>query len=165
MEFGEAFELFFIALFVFAGANLHVHELVKYAPLAFALVAVRSLAKWGGVFAIGTACRPAAEQSRSIGLLLIPMAGLAIGLVNTTQNLFPDAAAMGVGDRVGGSGDFRDHRPADRRLSPSKWPGRSARPVTTTPDRANCPADAQAEARDAKKNGDGHLRAPPPFAL
>jgi len=94
VEFGEAFELFFIALFVFAGANLHVHELVKYAPMAFALVAIRSLAKWGGVYATGTACRLPAEQSRSIGLLLIPMAGLAIGLVNTTQNLFPDAAAM-----------------------------------------------------------------------
>ena len=85
--------MFFIALFVFAGANLHVHELVKYAPMAFALVAVRSLAKWGGVYATGSACRLPAEQSRSIGLLLIPMAGLAIGLVNTTQNLFPDTAA------------------------------------------------------------------------
>lgn len=94
VEFGEAFELFFIALFVFAGANLHVHELVKYAPLAFALVAVRSLAKWGGVWAVGAACGLPRAQSRSAGLLLIPMAGLAIGLVNTTQSLFPDASAM-----------------------------------------------------------------------
>jgi Kef-type K+ transport system membrane component KefB len=94
VEFGEAFELFFVALFVFAGANLHVHELVKFAPIAFALVAVRSLAKWGGVWAVGTACRLPPEQSRATGLLLIPMAGLAIGLVNTTQNLFPEASAM-----------------------------------------------------------------------
>ena len=94
VEFGEAFELFFIVLFVFAGAKLHIHELVKYAPLAFALVAVRSLAKWGGVFAVGTACGLPQAQARSAGLLLIPMAGLAIGLVNTAENLFPQAAAM-----------------------------------------------------------------------
>ncbi len=94
VEFGEAFELFFIVLFVFAGANLHVHALVEYGPLAVALVAVRGLIKWGGVFAVGTAFRIPPAQARSTGLLLIPMAGLAIGLVNTTQNLFPDAAAM-----------------------------------------------------------------------
>jgi hypothetical protein len=37
--------------------------------------------------------RPAA-LSRATGLLLIPMAGLAIGLVNTTEGLFPEAGAM-----------------------------------------------------------------------
>ncbi|MFN0163774.1 MAG: cation:proton antiporter [Burkholderiales bacterium] len=94
VEFGEAFELFFIVLFVFAGANLHVHELIKYAPLALALVAVRSLAKWGGVFGAGVACGLPPQQSRATGLLLIPMAGLAIGLVNTTESMFPQAAAM-----------------------------------------------------------------------
>jgi Kef-type K+ transport system membrane component KefB len=94
VEFGEAFELFFIVLFVFAGANLHVHELIEFGPLALALVAVRMLAKWGGVFAIGTALRQSPQQARSTGLLLIPMAGLAIGLVGTTQHMFPQSAAM-----------------------------------------------------------------------
>ena len=94
VEFGEAFELFFIALFVFAGANLHVHELVHVGPLALGLVAVRSLVKWGAVFAVGTAFRQPVAQAGTTGLLLIPMAGLAIGLVNTTQNLFPQSAAM-----------------------------------------------------------------------
>lgn len=93
VEFGEAFELFFIVLFVFAGANLHVHELVAFGPLALALVAVRSAAKWGGVFVVGRAHGLPDTQTRSTGLLLIPMAGLAIGLVNTTQSLFPGAAA------------------------------------------------------------------------
>lgn len=94
VEFGEAFELFFIVLFVFAGANLHVHELVQYGPLALGLVAVRSLVKWGAVFAVGAAFRQPVAQAGTTGLLLIPMAGLAIGLVNTTQNLFPQSAAM-----------------------------------------------------------------------
>lgn len=94
VEFGEAFELFFIVLFVFAGANLHVHALLHYGPYALALVAVRSLAKWGGVWAVGAAFRQPAELSRATGLLLIPMAGLAIGLVNTTESLFPEAGAM-----------------------------------------------------------------------
>jgi Kef-type K+ transport system membrane component KefB len=94
VEFGEAFELFFIVLFVFAGANLHLHALIEYGPVAIALVVVRSLAKWGGVFAAGTALGLPPTQARSIGLLLIPMAGLAIGLVNTTESLLPQAAAM-----------------------------------------------------------------------
>jgi Kef-type K+ transport system membrane component KefB len=94
VEFGEAFELFFIVLFVFAGANLHIHELIEFGPIALALVAVRVLAKWGGVFVVGTVFKQAREQRRSTGLLLIPMAGLAIGLVGTTQSMFPQAAAM-----------------------------------------------------------------------
>jgi Kef-type K+ transport system membrane component KefB len=94
VEFGEAFELFFIVLFVFAGANLHVHALLHYGPYALALVCVRSLAKWGGVWAVGTAFGQPAALSRATGLLLIPMAGLAIGLVNTTEGLFPEAGAM-----------------------------------------------------------------------
>lgn len=94
VEFGEAFELFFIALFVFAGANLHVHELIHFGPLALGLVAVRSLVKWGAVFAVGTAFRQPVAQAGTTGLLLIPMAGLAIGLVNTTESLFPQSAAM-----------------------------------------------------------------------
>jgi hypothetical protein len=32
-------------------------------------------------------------QARSVGLLLVPMAGLAIGLVNTTEALVPQSAA------------------------------------------------------------------------
>jgi Kef-type K+ transport system membrane component KefB len=94
MEFGEAFELFFIFLFVFAGANLHLQALIEYAPLAIALVLMRAVAKWGGVVAVARATGLPPMQAHSIGLLLFPMAGLAIGLVNTSESLFPQAAAM-----------------------------------------------------------------------
>lgn len=94
IEFGEAFELFFIFLFVFAGANLHLHALIEYGPLAIALVLMRGVAKWGGVFAVARATGLPPVQGHSIGLLLFPMAGLAIGLVNTSESLFPQAAAM-----------------------------------------------------------------------
>ncbi len=89
MEFGPAFELFFIALFVYAGANLHVAEMVHYAPAAAVFVIGRMLAKWLGVMGTSFAFRLPASQSATTGLLLLPMAGLAIGLVNTTVELFP----------------------------------------------------------------------------
>lgn len=93
IEFGETFELFFIVLFVFAGANLHLHELMQYAPAAIALVLTRGVAKWLGVFSAGKIFRLPARQAVSTGLLLVPMAGLAIGLVQTTSQLFPNEIA------------------------------------------------------------------------
>jgi Kef-type K+ transport system membrane component KefB len=94
LAFGPAFELFFIALFVYAGANLHVAEMVKYAPAALVFVVGRSLAKWLGVAATATVLGLPRRQAATTGLLLIPMAGLAIGLVNTTMSLFPHEGAV-----------------------------------------------------------------------
>lgn len=88
LQFGEAFNLFFIILFVYAGANLHLDDLVAVAPIALALVAVRCIAKVAGVTAIGALFHVPARRTLSSGLLLIPMAGLAIGLVQTTDQLF-----------------------------------------------------------------------------
>lgn len=93
IEFGAAFELFFIVLFVFAGAGLHIHELVEFAPAVLALVFVRSLAKVFGVTAVSVVQKEPYRVGVSSGLLLIPMAGLAIGLVLTSSYLFPQHAA------------------------------------------------------------------------
>jgi len=93
LDFGEAFELFFIVLFVFAGASLHLSELVQYGWAAVLIVGARSLAKWSGTFIGGAAFRLPLKQSASTGLLLLPMAGLAIGLVQTSERLFPATAA------------------------------------------------------------------------
>jgi len=93
LDFGEALELFFIVLFVFAGANMHLRELLHYGWVALSLVAARSLAKWLGTFIGGVAFRRPLRQAASTGLLLMPMAGLAIGLVQTSGRLFPAAAA------------------------------------------------------------------------
>lgn len=94
LEFGPAFELFFILLFVFAGAGLHLQELIQVAPAVLALVLARSLVKTFGVTAISTLFKRPLREGVSSGLLLIPMAGLAIGLVQTSATLFPQYASM-----------------------------------------------------------------------
>lgn len=89
VEFGGGGDLFFVILFVSAGANLHLHDVVQHAPLALAFVAARIVAKGIAVYACerlrGTPRPPALAQ----GLLLVPMAGLAIGLVQTTTEVAP----------------------------------------------------------------------------
>jgi len=94
LEFGSAFELFFIVLFVFAGANLHFAELVAFAPVIMALVAVRCAAKWFGVSVSSVLLGQTVRTGASSGLLLIPMAGLAIGLVQSSSQLVPEHAAV-----------------------------------------------------------------------
>ncbi|HEU4708656.1 MAG TPA: cation:proton antiporter [Methylophilaceae bacterium] len=94
LEFGAAFELFFIVLFVFAGANLHMKELIHFAPAVLALVVVRCLAKTVGATFMSVVLGRTFRVGVSSGMLLIPMAGLAIGLVHTSSQLFPQNAAM-----------------------------------------------------------------------
>lgn len=89
LSFGPSFELFFIILFVFAGASLHLEELVDFAPVVLALVLARGLAKIIGVTAISALHKSPLRTGMSSGLLLLPMAGLALGLVQTGGNLFP----------------------------------------------------------------------------
>ena len=93
LEFGPAFELFFIALFVYAGANLHLKEMVAYAPAAGLYVLARGVAKWVGVAATGTLVRWPVRRNLNAGLLLLPMAGMAIGLANTVSAQFPAIGA------------------------------------------------------------------------
>ena len=93
LEFGAAFELFFIILFVFAGANLHLKELIHFAPAVLALVFVRCLAKIFGATFMSVTLGRSFRVGISSGMLLIPMAGLAIGLVHTSSQLFPQHGA------------------------------------------------------------------------
>lgn len=94
IEFGASFELFFIVLFVYAGANLHVAEIADYWPAVLAFLGARAAAKWLGVGGSALLLGASPRQAGSTGLLLLPMAGLAIGLVNTTLNLFPEKGAV-----------------------------------------------------------------------
>ncbi|MGQ9896612.1 MAG: cation:proton antiporter [Acidobacteriota bacterium] len=93
IQFGESFELFFIVLFVSAGANLHLSDLITLAPIVLLLVITRSLAKIGGVVVVAKAADEPLKKAMARGLLLIPMAGMAIGLTHTTAELFPDKAS------------------------------------------------------------------------
>lgn len=93
VEFGGGGDVFFVILFVFAGANLHLREALQYAPIALAFVGARILAKMGAVYGCGLAFSVPQRQSMASGMLLIPMAGLAIGLVQTTTQLAPELGA------------------------------------------------------------------------
>lgn len=89
VEFGGGGDVFFIILFAFAGANLHLGDLWQYIGVALAFVGVRSLAKCISVYGCGRALGYTQRQSIGAGLLLVPMAGLAIGLVQTTSDMLP----------------------------------------------------------------------------
>lgn len=89
MNFGASFELFFIALFVYAGANLHLAEVIDYAPAALVFVLSRSLAKWASVALVGWRLGWRWRASATSGLLLLPMAGMAIGLASSAAQDFP----------------------------------------------------------------------------
>ena len=92
LEFGAGADVFFIVLFVVAGASLHLKEVIQFAPLALAFVAVRGGFKVLALLVCGTAFGYRWRQSLATGLALVPMAGLAIGLVQTTQELLPAVA-------------------------------------------------------------------------
>ncbi|OGI58951.1 MAG: hypothetical protein A2V58_07545 [Candidatus Muproteobacteria bacterium RBG_19FT_COMBO_61_10] len=89
LDFGYSGELFFLVLFVVAGANLHVEHLGEAWLLAFLFVVVRQTAKSAATYGMmryaGMSPRPAAM----LGLTLAPMAGLAIGLSQMTADLYP----------------------------------------------------------------------------
>lgn len=90
VEFGGGGDVFFIILFVSAGANLHLQEVAQYAPLALAFVGARVLVKVGAVYGCGRAFGGTTRTALAGGLLLVPMAGLAIGLVHSTSALLPE---------------------------------------------------------------------------
>ncbi len=94
MAFGPSFELFFVALFVYAGANLHIHEMITYAPAALVFVLTRSLAKWGAIALSGWRLGWTWRASGTTGLMLLPMAGMAIGLANSAALDFPVNGAV-----------------------------------------------------------------------
>ncbi len=141
MEFGPAFELFFVALFVYAGANLHLKEMLAFAPAALVFVGARSIAKWVGVAATGAIVGWSRTTNLNAGLVLLPMAGMAIGLANTTTAQFPYSgsvvasvvfAAVAIFETLGPpvvaralywSGDANDHkRTSDNVTDPQPAP-------------------------------------------
>ena len=90
VEFGGGGDVFFVILFVFAGANLHLSDVVRYAPIALALVAVRTVVKMGSVYGVSRFFGTERRSALASGMLLVPLAGLAIGLVQTTTQLMPE---------------------------------------------------------------------------
>lgn len=87
--FGAQEEIFLIILFVLAGAKLHLEEVGQYLGWAILFVVLRGAGKLVAL----TACQPLTGSTlkQNIGItgMLTPMAGLAIGLTQMTESLFP----------------------------------------------------------------------------
>jgi Kef-type K+ transport system membrane component KefB len=92
VEFGHGGEIFFVILFVIAGANLHLHELAAVGWAAAAFVAARVAGKTLGLLAVSRLGQFSLFQSSMLSLTLVPMAGLAIGLTQTTSAMYPEFA-------------------------------------------------------------------------
>lgn len=91
VDFGQAGEIFVIVLFVVVGAKLEIKEpgAIWWAALAF--VAARFAGKWLAVSAISKQFGLPALQAESLGLTLLPMAGMAIGLAHAVSQMYPGA--------------------------------------------------------------------------
>lgn len=89
VNFGFGGELFFLMLFVVAGANLHIEELGKAGLLAVLFVVVRQVAKSAATYGMLRAAGMDTHRAAMVGLTLTPMAGLAIGLSQMTYDLYP----------------------------------------------------------------------------
>ena len=92
IEFGHGGDIFFVLLFVIAGANLHLKELVSVWWAAFCFVIVRFIGKSAGLLLVSPFSAMSTRQTALLGLTLVPMAGLAIGLTEETSRLYPDFA-------------------------------------------------------------------------
>ena len=90
---GEGGDLFFIVLFVMAGAKINLSALVALGFVPFAIALLRTAGKVGGIFTASYLQSITMRQAFSTSLMLVPMAGMAIGLVSTATLLVPSISA------------------------------------------------------------------------
>lgn len=93
-DFGYAEDIFFIILFVTAGAKLHINELIEAGWLAILFPLTRCAMKYTALIGAGKNLGFNLRQSSASGMLLMPMAGMAIGLLQTTNALLPAMASQ-----------------------------------------------------------------------
>ena len=89
-DFGLIGQMFFLILFVLAGANLDLAAAVKGIAIGAAFVAVRFIGKAAGVLAFIPGSGLKARQGVLLAVALTPMSGLAVIMLQDTQSLFPD---------------------------------------------------------------------------
>lgn len=88
VDFGMGAEIFFVILFVVAGAKLHLEDVLIAGVPALAFVLARLGGKCAGLLALRGAGFTARDAGL-IGLNLMPMAGMAIGLTQMLTDAFP----------------------------------------------------------------------------
>lgn len=91
---GEGGDLFFIVLFVLAGAKIDIANLVEIGIVPVVLVIARCVAKTAGIYGAGQVHGIEPAHSAATSMMLIPMAGMAIGLVATTSQFAPDVGTV-----------------------------------------------------------------------
>lgn len=94
ISIGEGGDLFFIILFVMAGAKIDLVGLWSAGLVIAALVALRLAGKMCSMLPSVTYAKFSPRQSLAIGMLVTPMAGMAIGLAVTTNELVPEIGAQ-----------------------------------------------------------------------
>jgi Kef-type K+ transport system membrane component KefB len=94
IELGHSGQLFFIILFVLTGAKLHLNQLAAVGLVAFVFVIVRTISKCLPVFVISKMVGFSNTQSYALGLTLLPMASMAIGLLNTATEISGEVASL-----------------------------------------------------------------------
>jgi Kef-type K+ transport system membrane component KefB len=82
--------IFSILLFVITGIHLQIKGIWQATLIIFALLLVRTLAKYLGIFAFAKTSQLTTKQAWSLCFALTPMAGLAVGMSNTILNFNPN---------------------------------------------------------------------------
>jgi Kef-type K+ transport system membrane component KefB len=89
-DFGLIGQMFFLILFVLAGANLDLAAAAKGIAIGAAFVAVRFIGKAAGIMAFIPGSGLKARQGLLLAVALTPMSGLAVIMLQDTQSLFPE---------------------------------------------------------------------------
>ncbi|MBI2312351.1 MAG: cation:proton antiporter [Betaproteobacteria bacterium] len=93
VEFGQGAELFFVILFVFAGATLQLELFPEAAWIAVGFVAVRFAAKLLVLLMLAPLNGLRFAQAGLLGLALVPMSGTAVVMVQSTAAVYPEFGA------------------------------------------------------------------------
>lgn len=91
---GEGGDLFFIVLFVLAGAKIDLGNLIEVGIIPVVLVLMRCIGKTAGIYGAGALHGIEKPHSAATSMMLTPMAGMAIGLVATTSLFAPHVGTV-----------------------------------------------------------------------
>lgn len=93
VRFGKAGDIFFVVMFVTAGANLHLHELSAVGAAALGFVVARYAGKLLFLLLGRRLAGLEWNQAFNLSLALLPMAGLAIGITQVVADFYPELGA------------------------------------------------------------------------
>ncbi len=93
VDFGHASEVFVVLLFVVAGASMRFENFPEIALAASVFIAVRAAAKLLPSFTFSRYNRLTFVQGSMLGLLLMPLATIALSMTQSVELYYPSLAA------------------------------------------------------------------------